>query len=37
MTLRTVLASLVEGDSVDEILRAYRSLTADDVRAAIAR
>lgn len=36
VSLRTMLASLAEGDSVDEILRAYPSLTADDVRAAIA-
>lgn len=36
VTLRTVLPSLAEGDSADEILPAYPSLTADDVRAAIA-
>jgi uncharacterized protein (DUF433 family) len=36
VTLRTVLASLAEGDSVEEILADYPSLTTDDVRAAIA-
>lgn len=36
VTLRTVLASLAEGDSVDEILQALPTLCEDDVRAAIA-
>jgi uncharacterized protein (DUF433 family) len=36
VTLRTVLASLASGDSVEEILADFPSLTAEDVRAAIA-
>lgn len=36
MTLRTVLASLAQGDSVQDILRAFPTLTDDDVRAVIA-
>jgi uncharacterized protein (DUF433 family) len=36
VTLRTVLASLASGDSVEEILTDFPSLTAEDVRAAIA-
>ena len=36
VTLRTVLASLAEGDSVEEILADFPSLTASDVHAAIA-
>jgi uncharacterized protein (DUF433 family) len=36
VTLRTVLASLAGGDSVEEILTDFPSLTAEDVRAAIA-
>jgi uncharacterized protein (DUF433 family) len=36
VTLRTVLASLAEGATVDEILTGFPTLTADDVRAAIA-
>jgi uncharacterized protein (DUF433 family) len=36
VTLRTVLASLADGDSAETILGAYPMLTADDVRAAIA-
>lgn len=36
VTLRTVLASLAEGASVEEILSDFPALTADDVRAAIA-
>lgn len=36
VTLRTVLASLAEGDSVDDIRREFPTLTADHVRAAIA-
>ena len=36
VTLRTVLASLAEGDSIEEILADYPSLAAEDVRAAIA-
>ena len=34
--LRTVLASLAEGATVDEILKDFPTLTAQDVRAAIA-
>lgn len=34
--LRTVLASLAEGDSVDQILADFPTLTPEDVRAAIA-
>ena len=36
VTLRTVLASLAEGDSIEEILADFPSLSAVDVRAAIA-
>jgi uncharacterized protein (DUF433 family) len=36
VTLRTVLASLVEGASVEEILTDFPTLTSEDVRAAIA-
>jgi uncharacterized protein (DUF433 family) len=36
ITLRTVLASLADGDSVEQILEDYPSLKSDDVRAAIA-
>lgn len=36
VTLRTVLASLSEGDSLEEILADYPTLAADDVRAVIA-
>ena len=36
VTLRTILASLAEGDSVADILRDYPTLTEQDVRAAIA-
>ena len=36
VTLRTVLASLAEGGTVQEILRDFPTLTEDDVRAAIA-
>jgi uncharacterized protein (DUF433 family) len=35
VTLRTVLASLADGDSIEEILVAFPSLKADDIRAAI--
>lgn len=34
--LRTVLASLAEGDSVEEIVKDFPSLREEDVRAAIA-
>jgi len=34
--LRVVLASLADGTSVEEILAAFPTLSADDVRAAIA-
>ena len=36
VTLRTVLASLAEGASLEEILIDFPTLTRDDVRAAIA-
>lgn len=36
VTLRTVLASLSDGDTVEDILRVFPALTAEDVRAAIA-
>ena len=36
VTLRTVLASLASGDSIEEILADYPSLKTEDVRAAIA-
>lgn len=36
VTLRTVLASLAEGERVDEILKAFPSLSEENVRAAIA-
>ena len=36
VTLRTVLASLAEGATLDEILKDFPTLTEEDVRAAIA-
>jgi uncharacterized protein (DUF433 family) len=36
VTLRTVLASLAAGDSIEEILADFPSLKLEDVRAAIA-
>ena len=36
VTLRTVLASLADGDSIEEILADFPSLKAEDIRAAIA-
>jgi uncharacterized protein (DUF433 family) len=36
VTLRTVLASLAEGATTEEIRRDFPTLTAEDVRAAIA-
>ncbi len=36
VTLRTVLASLAEGATVEEILEDFPTLTAQDVRAVIA-
>jgi uncharacterized protein (DUF433 family) len=36
VTLRTMLASLAEGDSIEEILEAFPTLKPADVRAAIA-
>jgi len=36
VTLRTVLASLAEGDSAEEIQADYPSLSAEDIHAAIA-
>jgi uncharacterized protein (DUF433 family) len=36
VTLRTVLASLAEGDSIESILEDFPTLTEGDVRAAIA-
>jgi uncharacterized protein (DUF433 family) len=34
--LRTVLASLAEGDSFEDILRGFPTLTAEQLRAAVA-
>jgi uncharacterized protein (DUF433 family) len=36
VTLRTVLASLAEGDSAEQILADFPSLKAEDIQAAIA-
>ncbi len=36
VTLRTVLASLADGDSIEEILVDFPSLTKEDIQAAIA-
>jgi uncharacterized protein (DUF433 family) len=36
VTLRTVLASLAEGDSAEEILAEFPTLKPEDIRAAIA-
>ena len=36
VTLRTLLASLAEGASIEEILRDFPTITEEDVRAAIA-
>ena len=36
ITLRTVLASLAEGDRADDLLREFPALTEDDVLAVIA-
>lgn len=35
VTLRTVLASLADGDSIEDILADFPSLTPDDIQAAI--
>ena len=36
VTLRTVLASLADGATVEQIVREFPSLTEDDVRAVVA-
>jgi uncharacterized protein (DUF433 family) len=36
VTLRTVLASLADGDSVEQIIKSFPTITAQHVRAAIA-
>lgn len=36
VTLRTILASLAEGDTIEEILEDYPSITEDDIRSVIA-
>ncbi len=36
MTLRTILASLAEGASIEEVLKDFPALTEDSVRAVIA-
>jgi uncharacterized protein (DUF433 family) len=36
VTLRTILASLADGDSTEDILKDFPTLTATDVRAVIA-
>ena len=35
-TIRSILASLAEGDGIEDIVRDFPSLTPDDVRAVIA-
>jgi uncharacterized protein (DUF433 family) len=36
VTLRTILASLAEGDSIEEILKAFPTLSYEAIRAVIA-
>ncbi len=36
VTLRTILASLAEGDTIEEILEDYPSITEEDIRSVIA-
>lgn len=36
VTLRTVLASLAEGDTPEKVLESFPSLSPEDIRAAIA-
>lgn len=36
VTVRTILASLAEGDSVQELLQAYPTLKEEDIRAIVA-
>ena len=36
VTLRTILASLAEGDSIEDILSDYPPITRDDIQAVIA-
>ena len=36
VTIRSILASLAEGDGIEDIVRDFPSLTPDDVRAVIA-
>lgn len=36
ITLRTILASLADGDSIEDILKAFPTLSMDAVRAVIA-
>ncbi len=36
VTIRTILASLAEGDSIEEILEDFPTLTEEDVKAIIA-
>jgi len=36
VTLRTILASLAEGDGMEELLRDFPTLTEEDIRAVIA-
>ena len=36
VTLRTVLASLADGDSIEQILKSFPTLTEQQIRAAIA-
>ncbi|MBI5489265.1 MAG: DUF433 domain-containing protein [Deltaproteobacteria bacterium] len=36
VTLRTILASLSDGDSVEAILKAFPTVTEEDVRAVVA-
>jgi uncharacterized protein (DUF433 family) len=36
VSIRTILASLADGDTIEEILDAFPTISADDVRAVIA-
>jgi uncharacterized protein (DUF433 family) len=36
VTIRTILASLAEGDTIDDVLKDFPTLKEDDVRAVVA-
>ena len=36
VSIRTILASLADGDTIEEIVEAFPTISADDVRAVIA-